>query len=184
MCDQWTAIKLFLVLGFSWLLWTVCVFSPAHWLCVCPTSLGVGSKGESPSVLCSSSQRCTGQDDCQGPQPLRRSGGMRCHRAGKRSVCTCAWARRVLGRLHRVPMTLQKATLYDMDPMKMGRTWSLCQPTQLPSGLKAVTSSRTCLTARHRTTVLGPRPEISPRFSRRVSLASGTAQNCTACSRP
>lgn len=61
---------------------TVCVR-----VCVCLTSVGVWPEGESPSILCSAPQWCTGQDGGQSPQPLRCSGGMCRHRAGKRSVC-------------------------------------------------------------------------------------------------
>lgn len=66
----------------------VCVYFPSKCIdCVCPTSVGVWSEGESPSVLCGAPQWCTGQDGGQSPQPFGRSGGVCCHRAGKRSVC-------------------------------------------------------------------------------------------------
>lgn len=56
-------------------------------VCVCVSTMtGVRSEGESPSILCSASQRSAGQADGKGPQPLRSSGGVRRHRAGKRSV--------------------------------------------------------------------------------------------------
>lgn len=54
---------------------------------VCPTSLGVWSEGESPSILCGAPERSAGQDGCQSPQPVWSSGGVCRHWAGERSVC-------------------------------------------------------------------------------------------------
>lgn len=52
----------------------------------CTCVVGVGSEGQSPSVLCSASERSSGEDGGQSPQPLRDSGGVCCHGTGKRWV--------------------------------------------------------------------------------------------------